>query len=139
MDYDSIDAAAFGRSLHGVGINLLVRDVPDRVAFLTEVFGMRAYQPTSDFAIMAHAASVFQLHADATFHAHPLLSLLPEAGARGGGIELRLYDCDPDAAALRAEARGAMILQPPTDKPHGLREAVILDADGYAWVPGRAL
>ena len=24
-----------------------------------------------------------------------------------------------------------------TDKPHGLREAYILDPDGYCWVPGR--
>ena len=32
-----------------------------------------------------------------------------------------------------------MILQPPTNKPHGLREAYILDPDGYCWVPSRPL
>lgn len=139
MDYNTIDAASFGRGLSGLGVNLLVRDVPARADFLTQVFDMQAFQPTADFAIMTFGQAVFQLHADGTYHANPLLSLLPESGARGGGIELRLYGCDPDAAVVRAKAAGALILQPPTNKPHGLREAYILDDDGYAWVPGRPL
>ncbi|ABV95023.1 hypothetical protein Dshi_3290 [Dinoroseobacter shibae DFL 12 = DSM 16493] len=139
MQYDTVDAVTFGRSLRGLGINLLVQDAQRSVAFLTEVFGMTAHQPTRDFAILTYGDAVFQIHADATYHAHPLPSLLPESGPRGGGVELRLYDCDPDAAAARAEAAGGLILQGATDKPHGLREAVILDPDGYAWVPSRAL
>ena len=70
-------------------------------------------------------------------HLPPLLALLPENPPRGAGIEIRLYDTDPDAAVARAEAAGLAILQPPTDKPHGLREAYILCPDGYAWVPSR--
>ena len=141
MDYDNVTAAEFGASLKGMGINLLVRDVLGSAAFLQDVFGMKAFQPTADFAILAYGDQVFQLHFDATFHSHPLPSLLPEAGPRGGGIELRLYETDPDEAAklAQAHAHGATILQPPTDKPHGLRECVILDPDGYAWVPSRAL
>ena len=27
------------------------------------------------------------------------------------------------------------VLQAPADKPHGLREAYIVDPDGYVWVP----
>ena len=34
----------------------------------------------------------------------------------------------------RRSALGAVILQDPTDKPHGLREAYILCENGYAWV-----
>ncbi|MBL4873449.1 MAG: glyoxalase [Rhodobacteraceae bacterium] len=141
MDYDKVKAAAFGASLKGLGINLLVRDVLGSVAFLQDVFGMEAFQPTADFAIMAYAGQVFQLHSDATFHSHPLPSLLPEAGPRGGGIELRLYETDPDEAVKLAESHphAATILQPPTDKPHGLRECVILCENGYAWVPSRPL
>ena len=141
MDYDKVKAAEFGASLKGMGINLLVRDVLGSAAFLQDVFGMKVFQPTKDFAIMVYAGQVFQLHSDATFHSHPLPSLLPEAGPRGGGIELRLYETDPDEAVKLAEAHayGATILQQPADKPHGLRECVILDADGYAWVPSRAL
>ena len=46
--------------------------------------------------------------------------LLPEpgvgAGAGGAGAEFRLFDMDPDAAALRAEVVGWHILQPLIDK-----------------------
>lgn len=139
MDYDKVKAAEFGASLQGLGINLLVRDVLGSAVFLQDVFGMKAFQPTQDFAILAYCDQVFQLHSDATFHSHPLLSLLPEAGPRGGGVELRLYETDPDEAAKLAKAHGATILQPPTDKPHGLRECVILCENGYAWVPSRPL
>ncbi len=57
---------------------------------------------------------------------------------RGGGIEIRLYDTDPEDAVARAEAHGGTILQEPTNKPHGLREAYILCENGYAWVPSQA-
>ena len=99
-----------------------------------------AHRLSRDFAIMTYEGAVFQLHSDGTFGAHPLLGLLPEAGARGAGIEIRLYETDPDASATRAEAaEGAIVLQAPADKPHGLRECVILCPNGYAWVPSRRL
>lgn len=139
MDYETISAEAFGASLRGIGLNLLVRDVPAEVAFLTEVFGMVAYQPTTDFAIMRYHDQVMQLHSDGTYHSNPLLGLLPEAGARGAGAEIRLYQTDPDDAAARAESFGAHVLQRPTGKPHGLREVYILCENGYAWVASRPL
>lgn len=139
MDYDKISAPDFGRSLSGLGLNLLVRDVPRMVAFLSDVFGMTAHQPSRDFAILRYGGHVFQLHSDPTFANHPLAALLPEAGPRGAGIELRLYETDPDMAVAAAHARDATILQEPANKPHGLREAVILCENGYAWVPSRGL
>jgi hypothetical protein len=39
----------------------------------------------------------------------------------------------------RARAAGAIVLAGSLDKPHGLREAYILDDDGSVWVPCRAL
>lgn len=137
MEYDTVDADSFGRSLRGIGLNLLVRDVRAECAFLESVFGVRAHQVTDDFAIVTYGDEVFQLHHDRTYHSNPLLSLLPEHPPRGAGIEIHLYDTDPDTAVAKAEAAGAMILQPPTDKPHGLREAYILCENGYAWVPSR--
>jgi predicted enzyme related to lactoylglutathione lyase len=139
MDYDTVSPADFGRALRGLGLNLLVRDVARSAAFLEAAFGMQAHRLSRDFAIVEYGAARFQLHGDHTYGANVLLGMLPEAGPRGGGIELRLYDTDPDAAAARAGAAGGHVLAPPCDKPHGLREAVILDPDGYAWLPSRPL
>lgn len=141
MDYDKVSAAAFGHALRGISLNLLVRDVEAEVAFLTAVFGLAAHRVSRDFAILTHAGQPFQLHADGTYAGHPLPGLLPEAGPRGAGIELRLHEADPDLAVARLSAfPEAMLLQAATDKPnHGLREAVILCPMGYAWVPSRRI
>jgi len=137
MEYETVGAEEFGASLRGIGLNLLVRDVDVEIAFLETVFDMKSFQPTADFAIMTYGEQVFQIHADGTYHANPLLGLLPENPPRGGGIEIRLYDTDPEVACAKAEAAGGTVLQEPTDKPHGLREAYILCENGYAWVPSR--
>lgn len=140
MDYETVDPADFGRALKGLGLNLLVRDVRREADFLTQVFAMAAHRVSANFAIMVYQGQVFQLHADPTYGANRLLSLLPEAGARGAGLEIRLYDTDPDAATERAGAfQGATVLAAPEDKPHGLRESIILCENGYAWVPSRRI
>ena len=139
MDYDTVSAEDFGASLRGIGVNLLVRDVGRQVAFLKELFGMEAFQPTEDFAIMTYGDQVFQLHSDGTYHSNPLLGLLPENPPRGAGIEIRLYDTDPDMVEAAAESAGGTVLQGATDKPHGLREVYVLCENGYAWVASRAL
>lgn len=139
-DLEHIDPVGLGRSLKGLGLNLLVTDVGAAVAFLCDVFGMRAFQPTDDFAILQVGETVLQVHADHTYHSNPLLSLLPESGPRGGGLELRLYACDPDDAVAAVQGRdGVTVLQEARNKPHGLREAYILDREGYCWVPSRPL
>jgi predicted enzyme related to lactoylglutathione lyase len=139
MDYETVTAEDFGKSLKGVGINILVRDVLAQITFLESVFELKAHRASADFAIIAYGDHVFQLHSDGTYHSNPLLTILPENPPRGAGVEIRLYETDPDEAAKRAEAYGAMVLQPPSDKPHGLREAYILCDNGYAWVPSRHL
>lgn len=139
MEYETVSAGDFGKSLRGIGLNLLVRDVRATSAFLAAVFDVGVHRLSDDFAIISYGDEVFQLHSDGTYGANPLLGLLPENPPRGGGIEIRLYDTDPEGAVARAEALGAVILQEPADKPHGLREAYILCDDGYAWVPSRPL
>ena len=137
MEYETAQAQAFGQSLRGLSVNLLCRDVLGQVAFLTGVFGLVAHRVSREFAIVVHGDQPFQLHSDGTFASHPLHALLPESGPRGAGIELRLHGVDPDAAASCTRTfAAAMALQLPTDKlGHGLREAVILDPEGYVWVP----
>lgn len=141
MDLETVNASDFGRSLKGIGLNLLVRDVPRQVAFLCDVFDMKAFQVSADFAILTYGENVLQIHSDGTYHSNPLLSLLPEAGPRGGGLEIRLYETDPDKAVAKARAheQDLTILQEATDKPHGLREAYILCENGYAFVPSLGL
>ncbi|WP_323765936.1 VOC family protein [Marinovum sp.] len=136
-DYDSISPDAFGAGLRGLGLNILVTDVRRSAGFLSQVFGMQVHRLSDDFAIVQYGDQLFQLHADATYASHPLHALLPETPPRGLGLEIRLYDSDPETAAARTEAAGGTLLAPPQDKPHGLRETFILDPDGYCWVASR--
>ncbi|WP_350332860.1 VOC family protein [Coralliovum pocilloporae] len=133
------EAVEFGQSLSGLGINLVVSDVERAAQFLQQVFDMTIYRSDRDFGVIGTHGTVFQLHADHTYSSNPLLSLLPENGARGGGAELRLYNMDPDLCEKRALDLGYVVLRGSEDRPHGLRECFILDPDGYCWVPGAAI
>lgn len=139
MDYETVSPEDFGASLRGIGLNLLTRDVRRMAGQLTDLFGMTAHRVSDDFAILRYGDQLFQIHADGTYRDHPLLGLVPETPPRGAGLEIRLYDSDPDQAFAWADAAGFTVLHPPTDKPHGLRECTLLCADGYAWVPSRPL
>lgn len=139
MDYETVSPDDFGAALRGLGLNLLVRDVPAEAAFLQEVFGLVPYRVSRDFAIMDYHGHLIQLHADHTYASHVLFGLLPETPPRGAGASLHLFDSDPDVAAARAVGAGGTILHQPANKPHGLRECCILCANGYAWVASRPL
>jgi catechol 2,3-dioxygenase-like lactoylglutathione lyase family enzyme len=132
-------AGDYGRSLRGMGVNLLVRSIERALPFFREVLEVEVVHADPDFAVLRHGGQEWMLHADHTYTENPLLALTGDGALRGAGIELRLYDIDPDAAAARAEAKGYHILQPPKDKPHGLRETYLVDVDGYVWVPGQGI
>ena len=137
-----MEAPAYGRSLAGLSINLLVKEIARAVAFQREVLGAVTVYADPDFAVMRWsppaadiAPAEWMLHADHTYGSHPLLGLTGDGAIRGAGLELRLHGCDPDAAVARAEKTGHVVLAPAADKPHGLRESYIADPDGYVWVP----
>jgi hypothetical protein len=88
-----------------------------------------------DFAVLRGFGAEWMLHADHTYQDHPLQSVLTGTSQRGAGAELRLHGCDPDQAEAAARRFGFAILVAATDKAHGLREAYLVDADGYVWVP----
>jgi catechol 2,3-dioxygenase-like lactoylglutathione lyase family enzyme len=138
-DKEFMPAEEYGRSLQGLGINLLVRDVTRSVAFARDVLGASVAYADKDFAVLRYACgpsrAEWMLHSDGTYHSNPLLGLIGDAQVRGVGVEVRLYHCDPDAAAQRAKEHGHHVLSEAADKPHGLRESYILDPDGYCWVP----
>lgn len=133
MDLETVPADILGRSLSGIGLNLLSRDVRGLAGFLVEVFGLSVHRLSADFAILRHGDMLLQLHSDAAFGRHPLVGLIPENPPRGAGVQMYLFGIDPDAAIARAEAAGHVVWEPATDKPHGLREGTILSPEGYAF------
>jgi catechol 2,3-dioxygenase-like lactoylglutathione lyase family enzyme len=134
-----VSAADYGRALKGIGFNLLVKDVARAVAFATEVLGAVSVYDDEDFAALRVNGADFMFHADHAYLDNPLSGIVLGLEARGAGVELRLYGSDPDTAEARARAMGFTVLAGSIDKPHGLRECIILDDDGYAWVPSVAL
>jgi hypothetical protein len=134
---DFMPAADLGRSFRpGLGVNLLLRDVGEGVRFAREVLGATILHANPDFAAIRYGESVWMLHHDNTYRGNPVRGLVEGMEGRGAGIELRLYGRSPDEAEARARAGGWTVLAGSLDKPHGLRECVILDHEGYAWVPG---
>lgn len=131
---EAMNATEMGHFLEGFGINLLVKQTSRTAEFLQHVFEFQILRQSSDYAVLAHRKQIYQLHVDSTYAAHPLLAQLPETGLRGAGIELHLYQVDPDQAEARAREKDYVVLQPSADKPHGLRECFLLDPDGYCWV-----
>jgi catechol 2,3-dioxygenase-like lactoylglutathione lyase family enzyme len=130
----------YGRTLKpGIGFNLLVRDVKRSVKFAEKVLGATATYADEDFAVLRLYGSEWMLHADHTYGSNPLSGVISGVEARGAGVELRVYGCDPDQAEAGARENGFTVLSGSMDKPHGLRECIIVDDDGYVWVPGVAL
>ena len=76
-----MDAAEVGRALRGFGLNLLCRQVTPLAESIASVLEMRVIRANDDYAIIAGPqvakSLIIQLHADATYHANPLPSLLP--------------------------------------------------------------
>jgi len=123
----------YGRSLKGFGVNLLYADVGQAVRFQREILAVDVVYADADFAVMRHAGVDWLLHADHTYGDNVLASIA-EVALRGQGVELRLHNTDPDAIETAARDAGYTVLAGAMDKPHGLREAVIMDDEGYVWV-----
>ena len=129
-----IPATQYSHSLRGLTLNLLVRDVPRSLPFHRDVLGAQVIYSDPDFAVLRYAEVEWMLHADHTYLAHPLHADLSDDGPRGVGAELRLHGRDPDEAEAAARKLGSTILAGSQNKPHGLREAYLVDPDGYLWV-----
>lgn len=129
----------YGRSLpDGVGLNILLAEVAPMAEFLCEVLEARLLYADEDFAALDVFGSPVMLHADHTYLDHPLHGVVSGVEARGVGLEIRVYGCDPDMAESTARQRGDVILSGSIDKPHGLRECHIVGPEGYVFVPSRS-
>jgi len=129
-------ADQYGRALPKFTVNLLVRDVQKALPFYRDVLQATVRYADNDFAALNLQDTDFMLHADHAYDHHPLFARLQVPGPRGTGAELRVMGIDPDAAQRRAQAAGAKILQPATDFPHGWRDVMLEDSDGYIWAVG---
>jgi len=128
-------ASKYARSLKGLTINLLVQNMEETLRFQRAVLGVEVIYSDPDFAVLRGYGGEWMLHGDHTYEGHALKSALRDATQRGAGAELRLHGCDPDKAEAAARQLGFKVLAGAADKPHGLREAYVADADGYVWVP----
>jgi len=129
-------ADAYGRSLPLFTVNLLVRDVMKSLPFYRDVLQSTVHYADADFAALEMNGTAFMLHADHTYDHHPLYARLQAGGPRGTGAELRVMGSDPDALEARARAAGVSVLQPAKDFPHGWRDVMLEDPDGYTWAVG---
>ena len=129
-----ISAPQYGRSLKALTINLLVKNIDAALEFQTRVLQAQIVYSDPDIAVLEGYGAEWMLHADHTYTANPLRELTDSAKTRGIGVEIRLHGCDPDQAAARAKKFGFMVFADAKDKPHGLREAYLMDCDGYMWV-----
>lgn len=129
-------ADEYGAGLPTFTINLIVREVARALPFYTKVMGAAVEYSDPDFAALKLGALQFMLHADHAYDQHPWYPALARGGERGLGAELRLLHVDPDRLQARAKEFGATIVQPAQDKPHGMREIMIADSDGYVWAAG---
>ena len=128
-------APEYGRSLKGLTVNLLVRDIAAALPFQREVLAGTLVYADPDIAVLRYRDAEWMLHADHTYDEHPLHEAFTQVDQRGTGAELRLHGRDPDEAEAIARRLGFEIIQATADKPHGLREVFLRDSDGYVWVP----
>jgi len=130
---------AYGKTLAGLSLNLIVRDVAESVPFYRDVLGMTVQYADEDMAALQRSATQIVLHADHTYDKQPWAARLAAAGKRGLGAEIRILGIDPDAAERKAKDRGASVLLGARDWPHGWRDVLLEDPDGYTFAVGMAL
>ena len=130
---------AYGKTLAGLSLNLIVRDVATSVPFYRDVLGMTVHYADEDMAALQLDTTQIVLHADHAYENQPWAARLTGTEKRGLGAEIRILGIDPDAAERRAKEHGATVLLGARDWPHGWRDVVLEDPDGYTFAIGVAL
>lgn len=131
-------APEFARTLEGITVNLMVRDIADSLPFYTDVLGLKELYSDPDFAALeGPAGRHLMLHADHTLdHSAAETARLSVPGKRGTGAEIRLLGLDPDVVEARARAGGFTVNASTKTYPHGWRECRLEDSNGYMFAVG---
>jgi catechol 2,3-dioxygenase-like lactoylglutathione lyase family enzyme len=132
-------AADYGRTLAGLSVNLIVRDITRSLPFYTQVLHLTELCSDDDFAALEGQGVRLQLHADHTYERMPWAARLRDQGKRGLGAEIRILGIEPEAAERRAREAGFAVLAATRDWPHGWRDCVLEDPDGYTFAVGTPL
>ena len=132
----AVSSDEYGRSLAGLTLNLLVRDIERSLPFYTAVLRFRDVHHDPDFAALERDGVKLTLHADHTYAAQPWAPRLAETGKRGLGAEIRILGIAPEAVERRARDRGYTVLHATAEWPHGWRDCVLEDPDGYTFAVG---
>ena len=131
--------AEYGRTLSGLSMNLVVRDVARSLPFYRDVLGFTVHYADVDFAALQLDGANVQLHADHTYDHQPWAVRLADRSKRGLGAEIRIMGIDPDKAERRAREHRVSVLSGPRNWPHGWRDVVLEDPDGYTFAVGQPL
>ena len=91
-------ASEYSKTLTGLTINLLVKEIEPAVGFAKEILGAKVVYSDPDFAVMSAYGAEWMLHADHTYDKHPMGRTVLNGTGRGAGAEIRLHGCDPDSA-----------------------------------------
>lgn len=134
-----MNAAEYGRTLHGLSLNLIVRDLGRSLPFYTEALGFRVLHRTAEYAALEREGIHVQLHVDRTYERMPWAGELSSGARRGLGAEIRLLGFDPDAVERAASEHGTVLLPTASRESHGWRDCVVADPDGYTFAVGQAL
>ncbi len=122
--------------LPALSLNLIVRDTARSVAFYQQVLSAEVHYYDVDFAALRVGAAEVMLHGDHTHEDHEWYATLSTDTPRGVGAQIRLLGIDPDVVERAAREFGAQIVRPAVDRPHGWREVMVRDPDGYEWAVG---
>ena len=128
----------YGRTLTGLTVNLLVREIAPSLPFFTEVLGLKVVYSDPDFAALEFGSDVrMMLHADHAYDRFaPEVARLAEQGKRGTGAEIRIMGIDPDQVEARARELGFTVNVPAQTFQHGWRECRLEDSNGYMFAVG---
>ncbi len=117
-----------------VAPEFFVRDVDASVAFYVDKLGFTLVRadPEGDgrhgFAVLARGDAEFMFVHESSLG--PVnRAALPYP--RAAGVDIRLMVDDVDAVYASVRARGVNVVLPIDDRPYGLRDFIISDADGY--------
>ena len=137
----TIEPDELGKNLVGFGVNIICPNPLIYAPSIARVFSLNLIRVDEFYALLtwdenANFGSLIQVHSDFSYKKTPYYKYFDDSRPRGLGAELRLFNVCPDKSVeLASIEQGWQVIESPTNKEHGLREAFLLDSVGFCWVP----